>query len=62
MAALAEASARKTIPIFIRDDDPGLPMDSVLIPQCYEGMIDSVMIPHGLIIGTCDRRDRRILL
>lgn len=81
MASLAPLTPQSpTRDIFIREDDPGLPMDSLLvreatifkpllnslrllvpqsfrvtqIPRHYNGMIESIMISHGLIIGTPD--------
>ena len=35
-------------PIWI-DDETSLPMDSLLIPMHYDGMIDSILVPKGLI-------------
>jgi hypoxanthine phosphoribosyltransferase len=41
-------------PIWI-DDETSLPMDSLLIPMHYDGMIDSILVPKGLIADRIEK-------
>eukprot|EP00618_Florenciella_parvula_P013856 CAMPEP_0119542830 /NCGR_PEP_ID=MMETSP1344-20130328/53804_1 /TAXON_ID=236787 /ORGANISM="Florenciella parvula, Strain CCMP2471" /LENGTH=239 /DNA_ID=CAMNT_0007587093 /DNA_START=58 /DNA_END=777 /DNA_ORIENTATION=+ len=41
-------------------DDFGYSVESLLIPSHYNGMVESVMIPHGLIIDRIERLARKI--
>jgi len=46
--AMSCPEGQRQAPIWVGDDE-NLPMDSLLIPMHYEGMIDSILVPKGLI-------------
>uniref|UniRef100_A0A7N9AVQ8 Phosphoribosyl transferase domain containing 1b n=1 Tax=Mastacembelus armatus TaxID=205130 RepID=A0A7N9AVQ8_9TELE len=61
MADVSVQSDRRSGGIMINDDWPGYSLDLFSYPAHYSGDLDSVIIPHGVIMDRTERLARNIM-